>query len=170
MAIFCAGKLSKYDFSEIGQYKNGFISAKSVKENKFGYLNNKGEWAIQPQFLTANDFSDGIANVRLGATRVSFTDEKGNILLKAKYANASDFGNNRATADGQIIDKNGTVLAKYEGGLGMGAFSENAIVVSNLGYFHIDEKGNTLYEKRFVHQKSGFVAKFNQTNRIETKR
>ena len=149
MAIFCAGKLSKYDFSEIGQYKNGFISAKSVKENKFGYLNNKGEWAIQPQFLTANDFSDGIANVRLGATRVSFTDEKGNISLKAKYANASDFGNNRATADGQIIDKNGTVLAKYEGGLGMGAFSENAIVVSNLGYFHIDEKGNTLYENKF---------------------
>lgn len=148
-ALFADGKMSKYDFSQILPPSEGLFAAKSAKDNKFGYINEKGDWLISPQFVAANPFSDGLANVRLGETRVSFIDKSGNVLLKAKFANAGDFSGGKILADGQIWDKNGNVLAKAEQGLPLGKFIENAHVVSNSGFFHIGENGEKLYEAKF---------------------
>ncbi len=149
LALFYDGKLSKYDFVQIEVPSEGLFAAKSAKENKFGYINEKGEWAISPQFFSANPFSEGTANVRLGESRVSFIDKNGSVFLKAKFAQAGDFSAGKVLADAQIWDKNAAVLGKAEKGIPKGKFIENAHLVSENGFFHVGEDGKKLYEAKF---------------------
>ncbi|MDB4173385.1 WG repeat-containing protein [Bacteroidia bacterium] len=54
--------LSSYHYSRLGQYAEGLMPAK--KSRVFGYLDDNGEWAIEPQYYKAGPFVNGVAMVR----------------------------------------------------------------------------------------------------------
>lgn len=54
-----------------------------------GYIDKTGNFAIQPQFVTANSFSEGLAHVC--DPRGSYIDKSGNFLIKEPYYVGGDF-------------------------------------------------------------------------------
>lgn len=55
------------ELHESAIYSSGLLPAQDVATKKWGYLNEVGEWAIQPQFDSARSFSDGLACVNENA-------------------------------------------------------------------------------------------------------
>lgn len=58
-------------------FNDGLCLAKEVASGLYGYLNTAGQWAIQPQYQKAGEFSEGYATVN-GNTII---DTDGNIVL-----------------------------------------------------------------------------------------
>lgn len=54
-----------------------------------GYIDKSGSWAIQPQFVVANSFAEGLAHVV--DPRGSFIDKKGQFVIKEPFYLAGDF-------------------------------------------------------------------------------
>ena len=67
-------------FLEVGYFNNGFVWAKN-SEGLIGYINNRGEWVIKPQFSAAKDFDkeSDLARVKNGERWV-YVNAKGEIL------------------------------------------------------------------------------------------
>lgn len=84
----------------------------------FGYVNKKGEWAIQPQFLTARAFQDGVAVASSPFTRrYGLIDTQGNWLVEPEY-DAIDHPNQgvfSALRDHHygLVDLKGNVVADF---------------------------------------------------------
>ncbi|UCG28005.1 MAG: WG repeat-containing protein [Bacteroidales bacterium] len=72
----------RYNFSEgLGR----------VEENAlWGYINQTGEWAIQPVYDDARDFSEGYAAVKTG-TYWGYIDKYGNRIIEPSFLIAKDF-------------------------------------------------------------------------------
>jgi hypothetical protein len=87
---------------------------------KGGYLNTKGEWAIQPQFDGLTDFSEGLAAVNVGGNcglggRWGYIDKYRRVMIQFKFQWAGPFHNGKACVkekDGQssVIDLSGQVI------------------------------------------------------------
>lgn len=74
-----SGSIAIRDFSE------GLLPAKDMKSMKWGYVNTKGRFAIQPKYLIANKFSEGMAGVGVkvgGSEKIGFIDNEGNFKLE----------------------------------------------------------------------------------------
>ncbi len=65
-------------------FQDGLMPVK--KEEKWGYINTKGEWAITPKFEDAEDFSDGLAGVRLDDETTGYIDTTGELVIRLKGA------------------------------------------------------------------------------------
>ncbi|MGB5030014.1 MAG: WG repeat-containing protein, partial [Chitinophagaceae bacterium] len=94
---------------------------KITQNDKVGYINEKGKVVINPVFLSGNDFSEGLAAVRLNGL-YGFINESGTFVIKPDYDFATDFvhGLTVAYKDGEplFIDKTGNiVLPKTYSGL-----------------------------------------------------
>lgn len=61
----------------IYSFNDGLCLAKETTSGLYGYLNTDGQWAIQPQYQKASEFSEGYATVN-GNTII---DTNGNIVL-----------------------------------------------------------------------------------------
>src|SRR5690349_20615325 len=59
-------------------------------KNKVGFIDRNGSVAIQPQFQSAHEFSEGLCAVRADG-RYGFIDTKGNICISAIYDYATEF-------------------------------------------------------------------------------
>lgn len=57
---------------------------------KFGYINNKGQIVINPQFDYAYDFSEGLAKVKT-SNKYGFINKKGIIVINPVFEDVSDF-------------------------------------------------------------------------------
>lgn len=77
-----------HQFDELYPFSEGMAAVR--KDNKFGFINTKGELVIPCQYMCAGDFSEGLACVFKDENNmnVSFVDYKGNIY-QTKYS--SDF-------------------------------------------------------------------------------
>ncbi|MBK9143176.1 MAG: WG repeat-containing protein [Candidatus Melainabacteria bacterium] len=71
--------LCKFEYEQIGRLADGLRSAKV--DGSFGYIDNSGNLVIKPQYKWANDFSEGVALVREGASK-SRNAERAETLLK----------------------------------------------------------------------------------------
>ena len=93
-----------------GQSQNLF---KIIENDKIGYINEKGNVVITPKYLRGNEFSDGLASVRLNS-RYGFIDHSGQFIIQPKYDYVLNFNNGFACAylNGKplIIDKNDKVI------------------------------------------------------------
>lgn len=87
------------------------------KEKKIGFVNNKGEWVIAPQFDKAKAFSNGLAPVLLNK-KWGYINEKGEVVIDYQFKDAEVF-----SADGLapvkekqwgFIDKTGTLVIPAE--------------------------------------------------------
>ena len=68
-------------------FSNGLAMGK--KDGLFGYFNDKGEWAIQPQFEGGRDFKNGYAAVKKGS-KWGIIDKTGSWVIKPEYDGIKD--------------------------------------------------------------------------------
>lgn len=105
---------------------------KIIENGKIGYINEKGIVVIEPKFLNGNDFSDGLASVRLSG-RYGFIDKSGDFVIQPKYDYALSFNNGIACVykDGIpfFIDKTAKVILDTE-------FKSIQIIESNRAIVH----------------------------------
>ena len=62
---------------------------------KFGYIDTKGDYVIEPKFECAMSFSEGLA-VFFEGEKCGYINKEGNVVLPAKYDAATAFENGRA--------------------------------------------------------------------------
>lgn len=74
---------------------------KIVEGDKVGYINSKGEVIIKPIFLSGNEFSEGLAAVRLNGL-YGYINESGTFVIEPEFDYASNFVKGLA-----IVYKNG---------------------------------------------------------------
>ena len=58
---------------------------------KWGYINQKGEYIINPQFNDAGFFRDGLARVVAPDGKIGYIDTKGNYIIMPKYKDGTHF-------------------------------------------------------------------------------
>lgn len=63
---------------------------KIVQNGKIGYINEKGNIVIKPDYLNGNDFADGLAAVRQNG-HYGFIDETGKFIIQPEYDFATNF-------------------------------------------------------------------------------
>ena len=59
-------------------------------DGKFGYINKKGEWVIQPKFKVAKSFSGDLA-IAVEGKKWGFIDRKGNWVIEPQFDKAKNF-------------------------------------------------------------------------------
>lgn len=119
------------------------------KDEKWGYINTKGEWVIEPRYERADYFVGGIAQVEVDG-KAGYVDKNGNFVIEPQYEYGYDdpseglIGVTSDTWSGyidlsgnQVID-----LSAYEWVL-MQEFTNGVATIStNNGYGLIDKNGN----------------------------
>jgi hypothetical protein len=84
--------------------------AKVKIQNKWGFMNAKGEIIVPPIYNKTNDFHEGLAAVRLKKDW-GYLNKQGMMAIKPKYRQATDFSDGRAAVRGAsgwgFIDQRG---------------------------------------------------------------
>jgi hypothetical protein len=67
----------------------------SEKDDRCGFIDKTGTWAIEPRFRRANAFSEGVAAVQVGP-QWGYVDRAGRMVIKPQFEQASDFSEGAA--------------------------------------------------------------------------
>ena len=59
-------------------------------DGKWGYINQRGEVVIKPQFGDVGDFSEGLAVVQIG-DKWGYINQAGEIVIKPQFGDAGSF-------------------------------------------------------------------------------
>ena len=135
-------KIGKYNFKE--KYSNMYKEAENNREkeffivyinemprHKYGYINYKGELQIPIIYDEAENFSEGLAAVKLN-NKWGYIDTEGNVKIGFNFDEAYDFKNDLALVriddTSFYIDKNGQKK------LMKSLFREGKEKIENLGY------------------------------------
>lgn len=104
-------KASGYQPDDIYDYIGSFREGLTVvaKDNRWGYINYRGDVVIKPQFAFAAAFHDGLARVKKDGL-YGYINRQGELVIAAKYSYAEDFSNGQAKVEQagklSIIKKN----------------------------------------------------------------
>lgn len=127
-------------FDRIDLSKGNALIPAQNDYKKYGYINTKGQWVIQPQFNWAANFANGLAAVKTGrgplATIYAYINTQGQIVIPdGQYYNIHDFADNGLAAVDVIgkdnvafIDKQGNIVKFIENGTGAKVFGNNGLV------------------------------------------
>ncbi|HYL98798.1 MAG TPA: WG repeat-containing protein, partial [Blastocatellia bacterium] len=146
----------------------------AVESNGFvGFIDRTGAMVIEPQFLSAGDFSDGLAPVRfarsLGTTGWGYIDRSGKTVIPPQFAEAEPFSDGLAligvAGKPEVIDKSGSVAMSITLGYidksgkiviapkysRANDFSEGLAAVGlDSGWGYIDHQGQMVIEPNFA--------------------
>lgn len=70
----------------LGSFHEGLVKFQQNGEQRYGYLNQKGEMVISPVYLGAGDFSGGKALVMLADGQQALIDMQGEVLCRYNFA------------------------------------------------------------------------------------
>jgi len=84
---------SRYDC--FGKFSEGFSVVHGFDNGKSGFINKQGEAVIAPQFDEANDFSEGLAAVKVEG-KWGYIDKTGKVVIEPLYSSVRDFHNGLA--------------------------------------------------------------------------
>ncbi|HEY9162860.1 MAG TPA: WG repeat-containing protein [Desulfomonilia bacterium] len=151
--INTAGKVViKFIFKEIGSFDTDLAPARVDKE-KWGYINKKGLYVINPKYDGARPFRGGYAPVKKG-NAWGMIDKKGRLVIDYSYQDLKGFNSGLAPAKrvgkwGFINKKNKFVLERLW--LDAGEFQEGLAPVKNLEnqWGFIDTNGELYIEAQF---------------------
>ena len=141
-------KSSKELYPALKNTKNGAI---------YGYINNKGEFIIQPKFDGAYDFDDNCLAIINENNKDGIIDLKGEYKVYPIYDSISQFKEDRAvfSKDGGmgVIDQNGNIITKKSYGI-IGQFNEDRAVVGDsksgeYRYGYIDRNGKEIINLKY---------------------
>lgn len=172
----CSSESENKDTSSKENISNNLSSSNEVElypvkdeeTNLYGYVNNKGEWVVEPKYVSAWGFDNetGLAKTRMpkGDYSVSFIDKNGKTVLDGYGSYSShSFCNGYAVVDTNVrvdtyttkmlIDKDENIIipsGKYER---MTDVSKDGIIgvaestVSGMKYMKLD--GTIIIEKKY---------------------
>jgi hypothetical protein len=136
---------------ELNGYFNSGLSPIGVNE-KWGYIDKSGKFAIKPKFDKSSNFSEGLASVSLNS-KAGFIDTSGEFVIEDKYDEARSFSEGLASVSFDnkfgFIDKKGNMIVdyRYED---TKEFKEGVAGVKSDGKWgFIDKKGNLIVEHKF---------------------
>lgn len=96
------------------QYAEGLAYAKLDNADKYGYVDKKGNWAIEPQFGMADFFSEGLACVanyvapdEEGEYKYGYIDKDGKLVIGYMFERATAFNGNGTAVVGLRSEKDG---------------------------------------------------------------
>lgn len=78
------------DFEKL--FRDGPLYAR--ENDLYGYIDQSGDYVIEPQFSEARAFSDGVAFVKTTAQLWGLIDESGDYLSEPSFCSAGDFSDN----------------------------------------------------------------------------
>lgn len=151
-------RLRTLTYSYVMDISDGMIPFMPHQDGKYGYLNSKGDVAIEPVFLTAEGFMGGTAVVNASAdfavNKYGLIDKKGKYLIKPQYNEILQLGEGMVALGLAIDPKNTFAGSKYalatsEGTVltdfifyGLEKFNSGvASVHDNTSTFFIDKQG-----------------------------
>ncbi|MDU2671954.1 WG repeat-containing protein [Clostridium hominis] len=141
-------KCSKQLYPALKNTKNGAI---------YGYINNKGEFVIQPKFDGAYDFNDNCLAIINENNKDGIIDLKGEYKVYPIYDSISPFKEDRAifSRDGSmgVIGQEGNVITKKRYGI-VGDFNDDRAVVGDsksgdYKYGYIDRNGKEVIHLKY---------------------
>ena len=128
-----------------------------VKINgKWGYINFKGEYVINPQFDYADPFSEGLAKIQISDGKIGYIDNAGKYVISANYIQGTAFCEGLAFVVSEggyptCIDKNGNTQFVLKDAEVVGAFSEGLAIFMNMdnkiGF--VDKTGKIIINAQF---------------------
>jgi hypothetical protein len=81
----------RFDIYKFNDFSEGLLRAdKSSDRGKYGFLNSKGEWVIEPKFESADDFKSGICRVKENGLWGVINTE-GEYIIEPKYDRLEEF-------------------------------------------------------------------------------
>ena len=123
---------------------------------KWGYINKKGEYVINPQFADAGFFRDGLAKVVSVDGKTGFINTDGKYEIPAKFKNATPFSEGLAfvVSDGSYpvcIDKSGETIFSLKQAKYAVWFSEGLaeFVTTERKYGFADKTGQIVVNPQF---------------------
>ncbi len=130
---------TEFDAEYIREYAEGKMPAKDPITGLWGYVDSSGAWAIEPQFMEAYAFGNGLAAVSYDSNNFSFINENGEKAFEGSWESiwlANRFVNGiclvRSITNGwddySVIDTSGNII---------NTVPENA-VNNNYQYFYND--------------------------------
>lgn len=134
------------------------VSIKTLNGVKWGYIDNKGDIIIKPQYDYARDFEDnGLAVVEING-KSGVINESNNFVIEPKYETITGFSEGLAQVvdNGvfKVIDEGGKVLTP-KGYSYIGSYSEGRAVFYDKNregkflYGYLDEKGQEIIPLRY---------------------
>lgn len=126
-------QLAEVKFDSVGVFHDGLAVVKAAE--RYGYIDRSGAIVIPIQWMTAYDFSEGLAALRVDKKHFQFIDTAGTVVIKSKkYDSVGRFRNGvcRVVKGGKVkwIDTKGKELkdesnsAKEDEGSGANHFWE----------------------------------------------
>jgi hypothetical protein len=99
------------------------------KNDRFGFINTKGQIVVPATFLSVGYFSNGLAWAKTSALTIGFIDKSGNWVLNPQFESAKEFDPEsgfalvKSTGEWKLIDRTGKALV-VSGATGYGEFYE----------------------------------------------
>ena len=129
---------------------------------KWGYIDKKGNYVINPQFKDATWFNNGLARVQNEEGKYGFIDKKGNYEIPAHYSQATIFAEGLAfvVEDGghpTCIDKDGDTEFEFTMADGVCCFQEGLAPFYILNdkneakWGFVDKKGDVVINPQFTY-------------------
>lgn len=117
-AVFCITLMGGSAMAQ--KQSNNLFLIVNDDGNLYGFMNSKGTIIVKPQYVNANEFSEGMAAVAVQDDDYNFNwgfvNHTGKLVIPAIYTEVSNFSDGVAFAklDGKwlLIDKNGKTVAK----------------------------------------------------------
>ena len=122
-----------------------------VEDGLWGYIDHSGQIIIEPQFLSAGQFSEGFASVRLNGT-YGYINKNGAFIIQPQYDVAHSFegGQAKVYLDGKpyYIDQKGdrTFEHNFAEIQGFGANDYSLVVSKGENYGVINKQGKLLVD------------------------
>lgn len=141
--------------------------------DKWGYIDKTGKWIINPQFDGVDNFSYGLAVVKINQKR-GYIDANGNVVIAPQFISADAFaknglacvaiGNTEDDLKYGFIDKTGAFLVEPQFEQA-GSFEDNDIApvsVDGNHWKYIDKQGNTIIDLDYDFQYEDGCGNFNE--------
>ena len=125
------------DVSTVGEFHEGLAKVKSKHTDKYGFINTRGRFAIQPKFANVGNFHEGLCRFRdekkvRGFRLYGFMDKQGRIVMEPKWHKVWHFSHGLALAQLKTkfmyIDKLGKTKIALDT-IGSEPFSEGLAMV-----------------------------------------
>ncbi|MGO4213133.1 WG repeat-containing protein [Terriglobus sp. 2YAB30_2] len=131
-----------FEFNGLGRFQEGLCSTGG------GYIDHSGKWVIDPRFLVASEFSEGVAFVSSDGANFGYIDPNGRSVTPQKFSLCKNFSEGLAAVcvDGLwgYVDRNGKpIIAPSFGGAYATAFRSGLAGVKIDEFWgFIDRSGN----------------------------
>lgn len=122
--------------------------------NKWGYVNEKDQIIIKPQFKTAKQFSEELASVTINGKKWGFIDKTGKFIIQPQFTDAEDFSEglvavSKDTEKGRywgFIDKSGKIVIEQKIANTPGNFQEglSLLFFGSQGFGYADKTGKVV--------------------------